>query len=219
MSRRDRRPRVLGGVPPALPGGTPDAYLVGEIWDDGARVARAATGSTRSWTIRWPRRSSATSAARASTWRGRPRHHRIPRTPDPLDGPAFAAAARGAPRRLRPGRRRGPAKPASARHDAPRALTVLGGDRAALRMATLLQATLPGAPCIYYGDEIGLSGGNDPANRGAFPWDEGALGRRVADVRARRPASPCRQSRDPPRATAVAGAYAGGDRVSNVGSR
>ena len=32
--------------------------------------------------------------------------------------------------------------------------------------------TLPGAPCIYYGDEIGLEGGNDPACRGAFPWDE-----------------------------------------------
>ncbi len=39
-------------------------------------------------------------------------------------------------------------------------------------MATLLQATLPGAPCVYYGDEIGLQGANDPANRGAFPWDE-----------------------------------------------
>jgi neopullulanase len=56
-------------------------------------------------------------------------------------------------------------------HDAPRALTVLGGDRAAIRMATLLQCMLPGAPSIYYGDEIGLTGGNDPANRGAFPWD------------------------------------------------
>ncbi len=57
-------------------------------------------------------------------------------------------------------------------HDTPRALTVLGGDRDALRMATLIQATLPGAPCIYYGDEVGLAGGNDPANRGSFPWDE-----------------------------------------------
>jgi len=57
-------------------------------------------------------------------------------------------------------------------HDAPRALSVLGGDAAAMRMATLLQCTLPGAPSIYYGDEIGLAGGNDPANRGSFPWDE-----------------------------------------------
>jgi len=57
-------------------------------------------------------------------------------------------------------------------HDAPRAVTVMGGDPVALRLATLLQAALPGAPCIYYGDEVGLAGGNDPANRGSFPWDE-----------------------------------------------
>ncbi len=31
---------------------------------------------------------------------------------------------------------------------------------------------MPGAPCVYYGDEIGMTGRNDPANRGAFPWDE-----------------------------------------------
>ena len=30
--------------------------------------------------------------------------------------------------------------------------------------------TYPGAPSIYYGDEIGMAGGHDPANRGAFPW-------------------------------------------------
>jgi cyclomaltodextrinase len=61
-------------------------------------------------------------------------------------------------------------------HDAPRALTVLGGDGAALRMALLLIAALPGAPCIYYGDEVGLRGGNDPANRGTFPWDPSRWG-------------------------------------------
>jgi cyclomaltodextrinase / maltogenic alpha-amylase / neopullulanase len=57
-------------------------------------------------------------------------------------------------------------------HDAPRLRTVMGGDLAGVRLATLMQATLPGAPCIYYGDEIGMSGGNDPDCRGAFPWDE-----------------------------------------------
>ena len=57
-------------------------------------------------------------------------------------------------------------------HDAPRLRTVVGGSAARVRIATLLQATLPGAPCLYYGDEIGLLGGNDPACRGAFPWDE-----------------------------------------------
>ena len=33
---------------------------------------------------------------------------------------------------------------------------------------------MPGAPCIYYGDEIGLEGANDPDCRRAFPWDEAA---------------------------------------------
>ncbi len=56
-------------------------------------------------------------------------------------------------------------------HDAPRARTVCGGDVAAMRLATLLQMTLPGAPCIYYGDEVGMEGEQDPLNRGAFPWD------------------------------------------------
>ena len=57
-------------------------------------------------------------------------------------------------------------------HDAPRLRTIVGGGLERARLATLLQLTLPGAPCIYYGDEIGLSGGNDPDCRGSFPWDE-----------------------------------------------
>ena len=58
-------------------------------------------------------------------------------------------------------------------HDTPRLRTVLGGDPGDVRLAMLLQTTLPGAPCVYYGDEVGLLGGIDPACRGAFPWDEG----------------------------------------------
>jgi len=57
-------------------------------------------------------------------------------------------------------------------HDSPRFRTMAGRDRAAYRLAVLLQATLPGAPCVYYGDEIGLEGGNDPECRAAFPWEE-----------------------------------------------
>jgi cyclomaltodextrinase len=56
-------------------------------------------------------------------------------------------------------------------HDTPRALSILGRDREALELAIVLQATLPGAPCIYYGDEIGLLGGLDPDCRRAFAWD------------------------------------------------
>lgn len=56
-------------------------------------------------------------------------------------------------------------------HDTARVRTLLGGDPAAVRQAYGLLLALPGAPCIYYGDEIGLEGGHDPANRGTFPWD------------------------------------------------
>lgn len=59
-------------------------------------------------------------------------------------------------------------------HDAPRVLTILHGDRLADRIAMLLQLSLPGAPCIYYGDEIGLVGGNDPDSRRAYPVDPAA---------------------------------------------
>ncbi len=55
-------------------------------------------------------------------------------------------------------------------HDTPRVLTLLRGDRAALRLAFTLLFTLPGAPCVYYGDEIGLEGGHDPFCRQAMPW-------------------------------------------------
>ncbi len=59
-------------------------------------------------------------------------------------------------------------------HDMARFLTLAHGDRSALRLATLFQMTYTGAPSVYYGDEIGLAGGHDPANRGAFPWHSDA---------------------------------------------
>jgi neopullulanase len=55
-------------------------------------------------------------------------------------------------------------------HDMARFATLARGDLSALRLATLFQMTYPGAPSIYYGDEVGMTGGHDPANRGAFPW-------------------------------------------------
>jgi cyclomaltodextrinase len=57
-------------------------------------------------------------------------------------------------------------------HDTARTLWIVGEDRSALELCTLFQMTMPGAPCIYYGDEIGMTGGPDPGARGAFPWDD-----------------------------------------------
>jgi glycosidase len=58
-------------------------------------------------------------------------------------------------------------------HDRPRFLTLAGGDRRRLRLAIAFQMMLPGAPAVYYGDEIGMEGGDDPDNRRPFPWNRG----------------------------------------------
>jgi glycosidase len=55
-------------------------------------------------------------------------------------------------------------------HDSPRALNLMNGDTARLKLIALLQMTLPGAPSVYYGDEVALPGGGDPDNRRTYPW-------------------------------------------------
>jgi glycosidase len=57
-------------------------------------------------------------------------------------------------------------------HDTPRLATVLEGDGARVRQAMALQFCYPGIPMIYYGEEIGMRGGADPANRAGMVWDE-----------------------------------------------
>ncbi len=57
-------------------------------------------------------------------------------------------------------------------HDTPRVMSVTGGDVNSIKLMTILQMTLPGAPCVYYGDEIGLAGERDPDCRRGMPWDE-----------------------------------------------
>ena len=38
-------------------------------------------------------------------------------------------------------------------------------------IASAIQFFLPGVPCVYYGDEIGMQGFEDPINRRPFTWD------------------------------------------------
>lgn len=57
-------------------------------------------------------------------------------------------------------------------HDTARVITMVGGDRATVNLATLLLMTFPGAPSIYYGDEVGLPGSKDPDCRRGFPGEE-----------------------------------------------
>lgn len=55
-------------------------------------------------------------------------------------------------------------------HDTARIITIANGDIDGVKLAFLLLYTFPGAPCLYYGDEIGMAGGRDPDSRRAFNW-------------------------------------------------
>jgi len=55
-------------------------------------------------------------------------------------------------------------------HDSPRIATELPHEPSR-RLAQLLQFTLPGAPNLYYGSEVGMTGGDDPEMRAPMRWD------------------------------------------------
>lgn len=57
-------------------------------------------------------------------------------------------------------------------HDTERLLTLCKNDKDAMKLAWLFQMTYIGAPMVYYGDEVGMSGDKDPACRGTMIWDE-----------------------------------------------
>ncbi len=146
----------------------PEAYLVGEIWHvapdwlrgdrfDGLMnypLAEAIIGFVAGPTLNEPLLRS---------------HHEYARITR-LDGPAFAAALGELLSAYAPETTAAQLNLLGS-HDTPRVVSLLGGDIEAMELAVLLQGTLPGAPCVYYGDEIGLTGGKDPESRKAFPWE------------------------------------------------
>ncbi len=56
-------------------------------------------------------------------------------------------------------------------HDTARLMSIANGDQASVELCNLLLFTFPGAPSIYYGDEVGLPGGIDPDCRRVFPLE------------------------------------------------
>lgn len=55
-------------------------------------------------------------------------------------------------------------------HDTARLATVFPDERKC-RMLRILQFILPGSPCLYYGSELGMEGGDDPEQRAPMRWD------------------------------------------------
>lgn len=148
----------------------PDAWIVAEIWHHApeAIIANHFDGQ-----MDYPLTQAILSYAGAGVLDERitGQHREFGRNIRAVDGPAFAGqlAAVG-------GRSWDAGEPSPANltllgsHDTPRVGSMLGRDAAALRLAYLLLFTLPGAPCVYYGDEIGVGGEMDPGCRAAMPW-------------------------------------------------
>jgi glycosidase len=57
-------------------------------------------------------------------------------------------------------------------HDVPRVLSEAGGNAGHAKEAIFFQMVYPGAPVVYYGDELGMAGAKDPDNRRCMPWDK-----------------------------------------------
>jgi cyclomaltodextrinase len=150
----------------------PEAYLVGEIWTDAPEWL---AGDRFDGLMNYPLASAILGFAGGASLDERvvAEHHMYRASIRRLDGVVFGREVE----RLMS--RYDPAVVASqlnllGSHDAPRALTVLGDDVPALRLAFTLQLTLPGAPCIYYGDEIAMAGHHDPDCRRSYPTEAGA---------------------------------------------
>jgi len=154
----------------------PDAYIVGEIWGEAERwlqgdqydavmnygVGRAALGLFAAETLD---REYRPGGFKLMLLRGRAFSHQIERLVE-----IYPEAITQVQLNMLDS------------HDTARFVNQAGGDRDALRLSLLLLMALPGAPCIYYGTEVGMTGGPDPDCRRAFPWhDEAAWDRDLLD--------------------------------------
>ena len=147
----------------------PEAYLVGEIWNPAPEWLG---GARFDGLMNYPLTEAILSytAVGRHDWELVSRTHEYARHVHAIDGPEFG-------RQLAAVIAAYPPEVASLQfnmldsHDTPRFISLAGGDATSLRLATLAQMTLPGAPCIYYGDEVGLGGREDPDCRRGYPWD------------------------------------------------
>jgi cyclomaltodextrinase / maltogenic alpha-amylase / neopullulanase len=158
----------------------PDAYIVGEIWQERGDLL---TGATYDGLMNYP-----LGAAIASFVSGRhldarvvSQHGELARQVRPVEGAGFLDRLASVVSEYAEPFARSMLNLLDS-HDTPRFLTMAGGDRTSLQLGWLVLLTMPGAPSIYYGDEIGMQGEQDPGCRGAFPWDESRWDRALLDT-------------------------------------
>ena len=156
----------------------PDAYILGEVWEDGTtKIAysqrrKYLLGRETNGLMNYPFRT----ALMAYLLGGGAEYFRdsMEQLRENYPAPAFYGAMN-----------------FLSTHDTPRAINAIldprDGDRTdlaqrhftqeqlregrqRLKLAAFLQFMLPGMPCIYYGDEAGMTGYRDPFNRKFYPW-------------------------------------------------
>jgi glycosidase len=132
---------------------TPEAYIVGEVWHDAQRWLR---GDQYDAVMNY-RYGNAVSDFVLGT-NGVHRAADFARTIDAIDAQYPLPVLRAAFNVLDS-------------HDTDRFITRCGGDRARARLGWLLLFLLKGSPCVYYGSEVGMVGGQDPDNRRCMVWD------------------------------------------------
>ena len=169
----------IAGIRRAIEDENPDGYLLGEVWEDGSnKVAysqrrRYLLGRETHGLMNYPLRTA------LLRWLGGGDAAEFRESMETLRANYPPAAFYGAMNFL-------------GTHDTPRILTLLGAEhipaakeeraafalspaqlargRAKLRLAGMLLYGFPGSPTLFYGDEVGMQGFEDPLNRGTYPW-------------------------------------------------
>jgi glycosidase len=129
----------------------PDAYILGEIWDDGTPWLQ---GDQFDAVMNYPFRASCIdffaaekiSVSKFDSVLARERHA----YPQGVSFSLYNLLGS---------------------HDTERFLTLCRGDVSIWKLAVLFQMTYPGVPSLYYGDEVGMTGGKDPGCRETMVWD------------------------------------------------
>ncbi len=170
----------IAGIRRAMNEEKPDAFLLGEVWEDGSnKIAyskrrRYLLGAETHGLMNYPFRNALLDYLRggdADNFR-----ETMETIREHYPAPAFYSAMN-----------------FLGTHDTPRVLTVLGLDGEApdtrqaraefllnarqrqrgcalLKLGALIMFAFPGCPSVYYGDEAGMQGFEDPFNRGTYPW-------------------------------------------------